>query len=77
MDECKKNKDLIHIRTVQDLFSRNIKNTLSNSKCFLLSISLQKWLVNPDWKLKSALLKWWTYYYDTDRQWWWVHIPGK
>ncbi len=77
INNCRKDKDLMNIRTVQDLFSKNIKNTLSNSKCFLLSISLQKWLVNPDWKLKSALLKWWTYYYDTDRQWWWVGIFKK
>ena len=77
INECKKDKDLIHIKTVQDLFSKNIKKTMSDSKCFLLSVWLQSWLINRNWKLKSALLKWWTYYYDTDRQWWWVHILEK
>ena len=74
IDECKNNKSLINIKIVQNLFSKNINKTISNSKCFLLSIWLQNWLVKKDGKLTSALLNWWTYYYDEDRQWWWVHI---
>jgi len=74
INECKRNKSFIKVRTVQDLFSKNINDTISNSKCFLLSIWLQNWLVQKNWKLHSALLKWWTYYYDESRQWWWVRI---
>jgi len=76
LNYCKSNTNFLNIKTIGEIFSKNIKVSLSNSKCFLLSISLSDWKIK-NWNLYSSLLSWWTYYYDTDRQDWWVHILRK
>lgn len=76
INTCKKENILNKIKTFDDLINKNIDTSLENSKCFLLNISLQKWLIKK-WKLYSSMLKWWKYFYDTDYQRWWVWIFNK
>ena len=72
-NECMKNIDLRHIKGLKDIINTDVKKSLENTKCFLLGLSQAQWIFK-DWDLKSIIIKWWTYYYDDNRQIWWVWI---
>jgi len=74
-NECSKNTALKSIKTIEDIIKSDIKQSLENTKCFLLQISIiNKYIDLENWKLKSAIIEWWTYYYDTTRWTWWVWL---
>lgn len=63
------------INSIEDIINLDVKTSLNNTKCFLLSLWESNWHIDPiRWNLKSAILKWWTYYYNDDQQTWWVGI---
>jgi len=70
-NECSNEFDLNQIKSFEDIFSKNIQNSLKNSKCFLLWVSIQNWYIKK-WQLKTILIKNWTYFYDHENQIWWI-----
>ena len=72
-NECMKDINLRSIKSIKDIINTDTKESLQNTRCFLLGLSQTNWYIK-NWQLKSAILKWWTYYYDEDNQRWWVWI---
>ncbi len=68
---CIKNVNIGSIKTIKDIINTNTQKSLETSKCFLLWFWKNNWYIN-NWKLKSAIIEWWTYYYDKENQRWWV-----
>lgn len=68
---CIDNVNIGSIKTIKDIIDTNTEKSLETSKCFLLWF----WQANNyiwNWQLKSAIIEWWTYYYDEENQRWWV-----
>ena len=70
LNECKKIFSLYKIKTLNDLFSKNISYSIENAKCFLLWLNIQNGYIQ-NWKLKTIFYTGWTYYWNTRLQTWW------
>jgi len=66
---CLKTFNPYKIKTLEDIFSKNLKYSLSNTKCFLLGLNMIDGYTTKT-GLETVLRKNWTYYYNTDLQTW-------
>lgn len=62
-----------NIKSVEDIIDNDVQNSLENAKCFLLAYSTNLWFIKNN-KLSSAMLSWWSYYYDEKLGRRWVRI---
>lgn len=66
--KCWKNKK---IESLDKIINKNIKTSIQNSKCLLFWLSINNQYIIW-WKLKSALIEDWKYFYDKDKKTRWV-----
>ncbi len=72
--ECRNNKDLKDVKTLDDIFSnmKNLKKSSNVATCWVLSISLANGYITSDGKFVNAVDPEFTYYWDYDNQDWWM-----
>jgi len=69
LNYCLKTFNPYKIKTLEDIFSKNINYSISNAKCFLLGLNIKDGYTTKNW-LKTVLRKNGTYYYNPELQTW-------